>query len=71
MARSYRKPIATEGYGGVHRKRAKRLANKRVRMAKPDDLGTKDKAAGKRLYNTWDICDWKFELEPTKKNRSK
>jgi hypothetical protein len=56
MSRSYRKPYWTEGYGGVHRRFAKRQASKQVRKAK--FVG--DSAYYKRLYNSWDICDFKF-----------
>ncbi len=58
MSRSYRKPYATEGYGGKWRKLAKRLSNKKVRRVIgeiPDG-----KAYIKHGLNPWDICDWKF-----------
>jgi len=56
MSRSYRKPYWTEGYGGARRQFAKRQAAKRVR--KTFDLA--DSAHYKRLYNSWDICDFKI-----------
>ncbi len=56
MSRSYRKPYWTQGYGGRWRKFAKKTAAKRVRRAKI--IG--DETYYKRLYNSWDICDFKF-----------
>lgn len=68
MSRSFRKPIATEGYGGKARKGRKRLANKRARRT---DVA--DGKAYRKVSNSWDICDWKFPIThgPDKKNRSK
>lgn len=56
MSRSYRKPYWTQGYGGVWRRFAKRQAAKKVRKA--DFVG--NSAYYKRLYNSWDICDFRF-----------
>ena len=54
MSRSKKAPYWTEGYKGTWRKHAKRKANKAVRK---DKTGAKPK----KLYNPWDICDFKFE----------
>ena len=59
MSRSYRKPYWTEGYGGKWRRFAKRQASKKVRQSANVD----DAAYYKRLYNSWNICDFKF-IEP-------
>ena len=67
MSRSYRKPIVKEGYGSPTKKIRKRQANRRVRKEKI----VADGASFKKVSNSWDICDFKFELEPTKKNRTK
>lgn len=57
MARSYKEPIITQGYGKSRRKYAKRAANKSVRAFKGElPFGN----WFKRLYQSWDICDWKF-----------
>lgn len=56
MSRSYRKPYWTQGYGGRWRKAAKRMAAKKVRKEKL----VADDSFYKRLYNSWDICDFKF-----------
>jgi hypothetical protein len=67
MSRSYRKPYWTEGYGGVHRRIAKRQAAKQVRKAK--FVG--NSAYYKRLYNSWDICDFKiYGFSQTRKNKN-
>ena len=67
MSRSYRKPIATDGYGSKWKKKIKQQANKSARK----DLNITDGNNYKKSYNSWDICDYKFDLPPTKKNRSK
>ena len=67
MSRSYRKPIATDGYGSKWKRKAKQIANRRVRMY--SDLP--DGSTFKRVSNSWDICDYKFNLEDTSENRSK
>ncbi len=56
MSRSHRKPYWTQGYGGQWRSFAKRQASKRVRRAK----FVANENYYKRLYNSWDICDFKF-----------
>lgn len=53
MSRSYRKPWWTEG---TKRKPEKRQANKRVR--KQEDLSEGN--AYKKIYCSWDICDYKI-----------
>jgi hypothetical protein len=60
MSRSYRKPVVTEGYGGKSRRHAKRLANNCVKRA-----DVSNGAAYKRVFNAWDICDFKFYIEKT------
>lgn len=67
MSRSYRKPIATCGYGGTWRRKAKQIANKRARR----DWNLSDGNCYKKASNSWDICDYKFKLEDTSENRSK
>lgn len=54
MSRSKKVPYQTQGNKGTWRKHAKRKANKAVRKDKTE---TKPK----KLYNSWDICDFKFE----------
>ena len=56
MSKSYREPYWTEGYGKPSRKKNKRLASKRVRRAKDLDNGM----SYKKVYNSWDICDFSF-----------
>jgi hypothetical protein len=67
MSRSYRKPYWTQGYGNRWRKSAKRLATRRVRHAKFVD----DSGYYKKLYNSWDICDFKFHEPRSLKARRK
>lgn len=67
LARSYRKPIAVDGYGSPVKRILKRIANKRARR----DLQLADGGSYKKASNSWDICDYKFQLEDTKRNRSK
>lgn len=67
MARSYRKPIAVDGYGSKWKARAKQLANRAVRL----DTDIQSGGSYKKVSNSWDICDYKFDLPNTKINRSK
>ena len=60
MARSYRKPILTDGYGCKFRKYAKRCANRAVRRY--SDLA--DGKAYRRLYDSWNIKDYIWFLTP-------
>jgi hypothetical protein len=63
MSRSYRKPYWTQGYGGDWRRFAKQQAAKQVRKAPfVGDFGYY-----KRLYNSWDICDFKFHDEKSER----
>jgi hypothetical protein len=64
MSRSIRKPYWTEGYGGKWRSFSKRQASKKVRQTK--FIG--NNAYYKRIYESWDICDFKF-LEPIESHR--
>ena len=66
MSRSYRKPIAVDGYKSKWKPKAKQLANRAVRR---EEL--KSGGSYKKVYNSWNICDYKFELPDTKRNRSK
>lgn len=59
MSRSYRKPYATEGYGNSWRKSAKRQAAKTVRRFKGF---LSSGGFFKKLFNSWDICDYKWEV---------
>lgn len=61
MSRSYRKAIATCGYGGSYKKFAKRQANKQVRKADYVHGG----AYYKRIHCSWDICDYKWYVDKT------
>lgn len=67
MSRSYRKPIATEGYGSKTKRIRKKQANKAVKQEAEISNGK----AYRKVYNPWNICDYKFKLEDTKKNRRK
>lgn len=67
MSRSYKAPVWTEGYKGIWRRYAKRMANKAVRR----NNAIKDGGAYKREMNSWDICDWKFWDEKNPKTRRK
>ncbi len=66
MSRSKREPYAVDGYGSPVKRILKRMANKAVRRT---DLA--NGSSFKKAYNSWNICDYKFKLEDTKKNRSK
>jgi len=68
MSRSKKAPIATQGYGGVYRKQAKRQAAKAVRNKKLDETPKNGKAY-KKEYNSWNICDWKFKDSSKKGTR--
>ena len=67
LARSYRKPVAVDGYKSKWKIKAKQLANRAVRLNK--DLA--NGCAYKKVFNSWNICDYKFELPNTPRNRSK
>ena len=64
MSRSFRKAYWTQGYGGKWRGFAKRKAAKKVRQSSE----VFSHAHYKRISNSWDICDWKFE-EPITSER--
>lgn len=57
MSRSYRKPVATDGYGSRYKRKSKQIASRAVRIAA--DVG--DGANYKRLSCSWSICDYKFD----------
>jgi hypothetical protein len=63
MSRSYRSPYATDGYGTKRRRSAKRDANRTVRHN-----DTADGMSYKKVYNSWDICDYKFYLNNYKQD---
>ena len=67
MSRSTRKPIAVDGYGTKGKQKEKKIANKKVKHAKDIASG----GAYKKVSNSWDICDYKSNLEDTPKNRRK
>ena len=71
MSRSYKAPYWTEGSGGSRRKHSKRAANRRVRKTKHDEVPTKNTKRYNRVYNSWDIVDWKFEDKKNPKSRRK
>lgn len=58
MSRSYRKPIFKQGYGSRWKPKAKRQANRRVRIY---DAYISNGSMYKKLFNSWDICDWRFD----------
>lgn len=60
MSRSKKAPYWTEGYGSKTRRVLKRAANKRVRAKSSEDC--KDLAGGayKKLYESWNIVDFRF-----------
>lgn len=72
MSRSKRAPYFTEGYGGMHRAKDKRIANKAVRrnnrhsieecLNTPDEAVSElaDGKAYRKVYDPWNICDYKF-----------
>jgi hypothetical protein len=66
MSRSKRAPFHTQGYGGKARKTYKRLANNAVKTA---DVA--NGAAFKRVFCSWEICDWKFHDPKNQKARRK
>ncbi len=63
MSRSFKKPYYTCGYGGTYKKFAKRQANKRIRKS---DI-VSNNGFYKRLYCSWDICDYIFYCPDDKK----
>lgn len=67
LGKSYRKPIAVDGYGSKLKPKLKQLANRAVRLAPIISNG----GSYKKLSNSWNICDYKFNLPNTKINRSK
>lgn len=60
MSRSRRYPIFTDI--GRHRIFAKRESNKKLRkFLKTISIGFKSSIIKKKLYNPWNICDYKFK----------
>ena len=63
MSRSYKKSyIAKDEYHG--KKVLKRHANKRVRQCG----NIPDGGRYKRLFDSWEICDYSFEVDPDEPN---
>jgi hypothetical protein len=60
MARSYRKPILTSGYGSYRRRWYKNQANRMVRRT-PD---VPDGKAYRKVYDPWDVIEYKNYLTP-------
>lgn len=61
MSRSYRKhTYVTDKQRNKcpHRLKSKTIANRMIRRT--DDIV--NNAAYRRIYDSWDICDWKFTL---------
>jgi hypothetical protein len=58
--------MITEGYGGTHRKKDKKLANRAVRRAREISSGK----AYRKEYNSWNIVDFKW-MEPKNKKLSR
>lgn len=52
---SYRKAVYVDGYGGSHKRYAKRQANKKVRRYKGP---IPDGSSYKKIYNSWNISDY-------------
>lgn len=68
MSRSWKKNgYVKDGEGSKWKKKAKRYANRRVRLE--DEIA--DGSSFKKVSESWDICDFKFELPKTKKGLSK
>ena len=66
MSRSYKYPI----YKDEADKRAKRLANKRIRKwFKTQEVGFKSNRIGKLLTNPYDISDYKITDHDGRANR--
>lgn len=69
MSRSRRAPYWTEGQESPgERKKRRRLANRRVRET--DEIGS-NPGAFKRMSNSYDIIDFKFEDKNNPKVRRK
>lgn len=62
MSRSKRAPVFTEGYGGKSRRYKKAQANNKVKRS---DVA--NGSAYKRVFNPWDICDFKIYAPKNKK----
>ena len=66
LSRSYRRPFVTQTmYGGA--KWEKRQANKKVRRTKNVGNGKNYK----RIYDSWNICDYRFYMPEYKKGYRK
>src|SRR4051812_25704832 len=61
MARSYRKPYCTEGYRRKHRRKQKRLANRKVRRV-PLHRDIPGGSAYRKYFCSWNICDWRWPV---------
>lgn len=61
MSRSLKKPYFTDN--GLHRKQAKRTANKKVRV----NWNIKSGKAYKKLFKSWIICDYSFHCPKIQK----
>lgn len=67
MSRSRKAPIWTQGYKGTWRKVAKRLSNKKVRNQAKIANGK----SYKKIYESWNIVDFKFVDKKNPKARRK
>lgn len=63
MARSRRAPIFTDGYGSVWKRLEKRFASKTIRHC----VDVPNGGAYRKVYNPWNICDFKFWAPSDKK----
>jgi hypothetical protein len=63
MSRSYREPYFVDGYGSKWKRFNKNYANRRVRR-KAVDFEIADGNSYRRMYDQWDICDWRFRYDP-------
>lgn len=66
MARSYKKTPALTDTGRPFHRYAKREANAAVRRFKGD---LSSGGSYKKLYESWDICDWKYIYTPRRYRR--
>lgn len=59
MSRSFRKAWVVDGYGSSWKKYAKNQANRKVRKAKDLPNGS----SYKKVFESWDICDYKYPAD--------
>lgn len=67
MSRSRRKPVVKDGYKTKWKQFQKRYANSVVRR----NWSIKSGGAYKKYFNSWDICDYIFDLRFSKDDKWK